>query len=290
MKRLIGAASIALAVAGCGGSGENDGGLSVVRNPPATTTTTPTAPTTPVTPDPAVPAAPATNALGTGFYIGSTPANERLNVLVLDENVYYVFYSSPGTPDAPAGVVTGNYSSGSGKLTTNSNGKDFNLEGAGYSLAAADLNVSYVPSTSMSGWLTYRNGKTVPLSSNYSTDYNYIASASGLKGDYAGNAVTLDTSALRSNGVVVHIDATGKITTDAGTGCGFTGTATPRRQGKVYDVTITTGGAPCLYTYTVMSGIAYYDPTTTHSLPTPGQLYLFAMRPDRQVGMLFTGR
>ncbi|WP_059410780.1 hypothetical protein [Cupriavidus basilensis] len=290
MKRIIGAAAISLVLAGCGGSGDNDSGLALVRTPPAAGST-PTDPTTPVTPvTPVVPPAPDTNAIGTGIFNGSTPDGQRVNVLVLDENAFYIFYSAPGVPDVPMGVITGNYSSNNDTLTTNNNGLDFNLEAAGYNLTAANFNGSFVPSTLMQTQLTYRNARNTAFTANYSTDYNYIATVDGLRGDYSGSAVALDTSGMRSDGITMHVDATGNITVDAGAGCAFTGTATPRRQGKVYNVSLQFGAAPCRYPNTTMTGIAYYDPTTTHSLPTLGQLYLFVMRADRQAGMIFTGK
>ncbi|EHP38886.1 hypothetical protein OR16_34823 [Cupriavidus basilensis OR16] len=289
MKRLIGAAGIALALAGCGGSGDNDGGLAIVRTPPAATSTTPTTPTAPTTP--VIPAAPDTIALGSGFYIGTSATNERFNILVLDENVYYAFYAMPGIPDVSRGVLTGNYSSGSGALTTNNNGLDFNQEAAGYSLTAANLLAAYVPGKSIQAQVTYRNGRSTVVNATYSTDYNFIATTDGLKGTYNGTSNVIDTSGITAGGVRLVVDASGNFTLDgSGSGCSFTGTATPRRQGKVYNVVLQLSGPTCLYANTPMSGIAYYDPTTTHSLPAPGQLYLFAMRPDRQVGVIFTGK
>ncbi|NUA26142.1 hypothetical protein [Cupriavidus basilensis] len=286
MKKLIGAASIALALAGCGGSGDNSDGLAIVRTPPASTPTTPTTPTTPVTP-----AAPDTIALGSGFYIGTSAAGERFNILVLDENVYYAFYAMAGIPDVSAGVLTGNYSSGSGALTTNNNGLDFNQEAAGYSLTAANLMAAYVPGKSIQAQVTYRNGRSTVVNATYSTDYNFIATTDGLKGTYYGTSNVIDTTGITAGAVRLSIDASGNLTLDGGgAGCSFTGTATPRRQGKVYNVTLQLIGPSCHYANTPMTGIAYYDPTTTHSLPTPGQIYLVATRPDRQVGVIFTGK
>lgn len=289
MKKLIGAASIALTLAGCGGSGDNSDGLAIVRTPPATTPTTPTTPTAPTTP--VTPAAPDTVALGSGFYIGTSAASERFNILVLDENVYYAFYAMAGIPDVSTGVLTGNYSSGSGALTTNNNGLDFNQEAAGYSLTAANLMAAYVPGKSIQAQVTYRNGKSAVVNATYSTDYNFIATTDGLKGTYYGTSNIIDTTGIKAGAVRLSIDASGNLTLDgSGSGCSFTGTATPRRQGKVYNVALQLTGPSCPYANTPMSGIAYYDPTTTHSLPTPGQIYLFAMRPDRQVGVIFTGK
>ena len=285
MKRTIGAAGFALVLVGCGGSGDNDGGLAIIRTPPATVPAEPAVPAVPV-----VPPAPDTNALGTGIYTGTTVANERFNILVLDENVYYAFYARAGVPDVPSGVVTGNYSSGNGALTTNNNGRDFNLVDAGYSLTAANLAASYTPGKALQAQLNYRNGRIATVNTTYSTDYNYIATADGLKGTYYGATEVIDTTGHGPGFARLDIDANGKFTVDGGTGCSFTGSATPRRQGKVYNVSITLGGPPCRNPNTVMSGVAYYDPTTTHSLPTPGQLYLFTMRADREVGFLFTGK
>jgi hypothetical protein len=282
--------TITLAIAGCGGSDDNSGASDVLHGGGDGGGSTPVNPTVPTAPD--------TTRIGSGFYVGQTSANERVNLLILDQNVYYAFYSTPVAPyDVPRGVVTGNYSSvsgtSSGTFTTNNNALDFNLEAAGYNRTAGDLHGSFVPATSATAIMTYRNGLNSSLSGTYSTDYNYIATVDGLKGDYAGNNVTLDATTQRSDGIVVHIDASGILTVDAaaGTGCSFSGRITPRSQGKVWNLAVNFGPAPCLFPGQAMTGVAYYDPTTPHNVTGQlGQLFLFATSSDRQQAMLFTGK
>ena len=231
-------------------------------------------------PSPTSPAAAADSA--EGLWPGSTNNNRTFVVAVLDDNSYYALYSAPGSPNVIAGFVQGTDTSNNGSFTS-ANAKDFNLEGLG--VLDATIAGTYVTGQSHNGALTYSvGGVMVPgpnFTSTFDPAYNTTPSLASLAGTYTGqlgissvgSPVPPATVIMAANGTLAGADANG---------CTFTGTATPRIRGNVFDGSITFGAAPCLFAGTTLNGIAYVD------VPN-NRLYIATPTGTRADGVLFSG-
>jgi hypothetical protein len=80
----------------------------------------------------------------------------------------------------------------------------------------------------------------------------------------------------------VTVVSNGTFTGIEASGCSFTGTATPRVHGNIFDQRITFGGAPCLFAGSTLVGIAYFD------IPNR-RLYAAAPASNRTDGAIFLG-
>ena len=80
---------------------------------------------------------------------------------------------------------------------------------------------------------------------------------SDLAGAYSGQAVS--SSGVQT--VDLTVTSAGAV---AGTvaGCQFTGLAAPRSDANAFDLSVTFGGAPCLFANQTLTGLAYYNPLT----------------------------
>ncbi len=130
---------------------------------------------------------------------------------------------------------------------------------------------------SFNGTVTYTNGATTGFSSAYDADFDQPASLSRVAGTYTGQ-VALAQGVQSTN---LTISATGAISGTGG-GCALTGTATPRTDGNVYNLSIAFGSSPCAFANQTFSGLAYFDATTRI-------LYAAAPNAARTDGLLFVG-
>jgi hypothetical protein len=210
-----------------------------------------------------------------GLWSGSTNTNRTVAGVVLDDGTYYFLYSVPANPTLIAGMVQGNGTSNNGTLTS-ANARDFNLEGFG--VLSPTLSGSYAERQSLSGSITYSVGGVTTFTSTFDPAYDTTPSLASLTGTYTGQA--------GSSGVVqsatVTVASTGVFTGVAADGCSFTGTATPRVRGNIFDVSITFGGAPCSSAGSTLVGIAYFD------VPN-NRLYAAAPTGDRTDALIFLG-
>jgi hypothetical protein len=236
---------LALTVAGCGGGGESNS-----------------------TPAPVASTA-------EGLWSGSTATNRTVVGVVLDDGTYYFLYSVPANPNLIAGVVQGTGVSNTGSFTS-TNAKDFNLEGAG--VLDATISGNYAARQSLSGTVLYSGVVGATFTSTFDPAYDTTPSLASLAGTYTGQVGS-------SGGVEsasVTIAATGAFSGASASGCSFTGTATPRANGNVFDQSVTFGGAPCLFAGRTLVGIAYFD------VPN-NRLYAAAPTSTRTDGVIFLG-
>jgi hypothetical protein len=197
-------------------------------------------------------------AAAAGLWEGSTSNGRRTLGAVLSNGSYWFFYSAVADPTRLAGVGEGTATS-IGSTLTSTNGRDFNLEGLGVN--PASLTASYVPQTSLSGTIRYPN-QTVSFDASYLTFP--AAALSDIAGSYRGDAAVVGASQIES--VSFSIGATGLIRGTTTSGCNFTGTATPRTDVAVFDMTVAFSGGACALGVGTVRGIGIYNTDTRQLL------------------------
>lgn len=233
---------------GCGGGG---GGSNATTPPPVTGT-------------------------AEGLWTGTTSSGRAATGLVLDDGTYWVLYSLVGNAAQLAGAAqgTGTYQSGS---LNSSNGKDFNFEGAGVS--DFKLDATYVQKQSVNARLTYTSsGTVITLPGSYNSNYDLAPSLSAITGNYSGYAVTI----AGAESATATVASSGAVTGRLASGCNFSGSASSRPKGNVYNLSVTFAGAPCANGANTGNGIGYLDPATN-------VLYGAALNGARTSGFLFVG-
>ncbi|WGZ95859.1 MAG: hypothetical protein QJT81_07715 [Candidatus Thiothrix putei] len=213
-----------------------------------------------------------------GLWQGTTNMSQDVTGIVLDNGDYWFLYSIPGNSNAIGGVIQGNATSNAGTITS-SNGRDFNItEDMLYDISS--LQGTYTAKSTLSGKITYADmpNSMVTFDSTYNADYAKTPTLSALTGTYAGEAATSEGT----ESAITNISSTGQIIGTAASGCKFTGTATPRSSGNVYNVTVTFNNEICTNNGTQVSGVAYFDSSTQ-------QLYSAALNSTRTDGFLFIG-
>jgi hypothetical protein len=222
------------------------------------------APTTP-------PASPA------GFYVGTSgagPTLREVSTLILDNGRVYSLYSGPagGPPTGTAGAVIGNGVT-TGNTFTASPTRDFNFEVP--SVTIGSLSASFTPRSSVSG--TVSGGMpAVTFTGTYAPAYENAPSLATAAGTYIGDV----GFSGGSEGATVVVAANGTITATSTLGCNLSGAASLHASGNVYDVTITVGAGCVFPPATVLTGHAYLNGTTLHSI---------VMNPGLTDGLIFTG-
>ena len=187
-----------------------------------------------------------------GLWIGSASTGRTVSGLVLDDQSYWVLYSQVGNPAVIAGAFQGNGTSSNGTFTS-SNGLDFNLEGFG--IQPASVSASYATKQNFNGTATYPGPIVVSFTSTYSSDYDLTPSLSAIAGTYTGTAAT----SAGSEGATVTISALGIVTGLSVGGCSFSGSASTRSRGNVFNVSITFGGGVCVNGTSTVTGVAYFE-------------------------------
>ena len=209
-----------------------------------------------------------------GLWTGTTNNNRSVTGLVLSDGSYYVLYAAAGSPNTVAGVVQGNGSL-SGSTFSSSNGRDFNLEGAG--VLPVTVTATVATKQSFNGTVSYGNNVATTFTTTYDASYENTPSLSSLAGTFSGQVAL-------SQGVqtaTFTISPAGTVN-GSGNGCSFTGSVTPRTDGNAYNVRVTFGASPCFFTNQTLSGLAYYNTQTK-------RLYAAAPNASRSDGVLFIG-
>ena len=244
-KKLLALAAASLLIAGCGGGG----GDSDQQQPAATS--------------------------AEGLYTGLTSTGRNITGLVLDDGTYYVLYSPVGNSTAIAGVVQGTGTSSAGTFSS-SNARDFNLEGLG--VLAATVSASYVAKQSFNGTVAYGAAGNTSFSSTYDVGYEAAPSLAALAGTFTGQVA----SSAGNENAAVTISVGGAISGSGASGCSLSGSVAPRARGNAFNVSLTFGGAPCLFANQTLIGIAYFNATTK-------VLYSALPNANRTDGVLFVG-
>jgi hypothetical protein len=206
-----------------------------------------------------------------GLYFGTTSLNQTWAAIVLDDATFYVIYSIPGT-SAVGGFVYGDSTAANG-LFTSSNARDFGIASDVYSTL---ISGSYIPRTSISGVAT-EQGLSTAFTAHYDPSYEQPATLAAIEGNYSGSAA----SSAGWQPLAVSISSTGALA-GSGQGCNFSGTATPRGNVNVYNISVNVLGGVCIFGTSTFTGIAYFDPTTR-------TIYAAAPNASRTDGFLFMG-
>ena len=210
-----------------------------------------------------------------GLYSGTTTTGRTITGLVLDDGTYYVLYSPVGSSTAIAGVVQGNGTSNAGTFSSG-NARDFNLEGLG--VLSATVSANYVAKQSLNGAVSYSAGGTTSFSSTYDANYETVPSLAALAGTFTGQVA----SSAGTENATVTVSSAGAISGSGASGCAVSGSASPRPRGNIFNISLTFGGAPCLFANQTLSGIAYFNSAAK-------RLYAAAPNASRTDGVLFVG-
>jgi len=251
--RFVAAVILATMLAACGG-----GDAPAVCPPnvhPITCTPRPGADGDDATP----PVAANDSAASAGLWQGTTSNNRTAYAVLLSSGTYWVIYTVAGDPTLIAGVTEGTATSIGGTFTS-TDARDFNLEGLGVS--SASVTGRYVPQESLSGTIRYPS-QTIQFSATYVRAP--AASLAQVAGTYDGVSATMNGS----EATTVTVNANGAFTGSTAGGCHFTGTAKPRTEVAVFDVSVTFGGGACVGGTSTVTGIAFYD-IATRKLFTAG--------------------
>jgi hypothetical protein len=202
-----------------------------------------------------------------GLWVGVLSTNRTLTAAVLDDGTYYFFHSVVANPNQIAGVIQGTGTSNNGSFTS-SNTKDF---GIGVPVRNATLSADYAARQFLNGTISYSGtgGGTATFTSSYNPAYDTQPSLASLAGVYNGQ---LGSSAgAQTASMIVQPDGT--FTGTDQNGCSFTGKATARARGNVFDQSITFTGTACLFNGSTFRGIIYFDiPTRRLYTAAPNSL------------------
>jgi hypothetical protein len=200
-----------------------------------------------------------------GLWFGTPNTNRTLTAAVLDDGTYYFFYSVASNPNQIAGVIQGTGTSNNGSFTS-PNTKDF---GIGVTALDATISADYAAGQFLNGSITYSGVRTMTFTSSYNTAYDTTPTIASLAGVYTGQAGS-SGGAQTAN---VTATADGTFTGTEQDGCTFTGKATARTHGNVFDQSIAFGGAPCFFAGSTFQGIVYFDiPTRRLYMTAPNSL------------------
>lgn len=209
-----------------------------------------------------------------GLWQGTTNTGRAMTGLVLDDGTYWFIYTLVGNNTVIAGVAQGSGSSSKGSFKS-SNGKDFNLEGLG----VLDFNLAgqYTQKSSLGGSIKY-SSSTTTFSASYDSSYDLTPNLATAAGSYTGAAATgggteYATFVVTSGGAISGVSAGG---------CRYSGTATPRSHGNVYNVSVTFAGGVCANGSSTVTGVAYYDAVNK-------QITAGALNNGRSNGFIFVG-
>jgi hypothetical protein len=210
-----------------------------------------------------------------GLWNGTTSSGRTGDALVLDDGTYWVIYSLVGNSSVIAGAAQGNSASNNGTFSS-SDGIDFNLEGFG--INSFSLSGTYTPKSKLSGTITYPSNTSYTFTGTYDTDYDLTPSLATIAGTYVGTAATL--GGIES--ATATITDTGAMSGRGASGCTYTGNASARPNGNVYNISVTFEGGICSNGTATVTGVAYFNAKTN-------QLIAAALNSDRTNGFLGEG-
>ncbi|MDO8653599.1 MAG: hypothetical protein Q7R66_15555 [Undibacterium sp.] len=192
-----------------------------------------------------------------GLWKGTTDNGRNVIGLVLDDESFWLLYSSPTNSNIIAGAIQGSSFSNNGSFAS-LNAIDFNLEGKG--LLASILSVSYTQKQSFNGTAHYSaiNNPTLAFTTNYSADYDQAPSLAAIAGTYLG--AFSDKSGSESG--TLTISSGGAVKLSALSGCTSVGTVSPRAKGNAYNLSLKFDGVPCSNMNSTVTGIGYFDSST----------------------------
>jgi hypothetical protein len=196
------------------------------------------------------------NATGTpeGLWHGASGFGRSLNGLILDDGTFWFAYSAAGNASVLAGFFQGSSHFGVSNFSTWNN-VDVNFLGTGVSDGGVLFAAGYAQQAALSGVLDFRLQLPDTFNANYDSNYELTPALAAIAGDYSGSSATpggVEFSAAT-------ISLAGTILGSSASGCTYTGAATPRAQGNVYNISITFDGGACFNGTATLSGVAYLD-------------------------------
>lgn len=204
------------------------------------------------TPTPTIAAA---EGVFSGTVTGST--NNAFTMLILENGDFWTLYGQQlPTVFSVAGIVQGTGTSSNGAFTSSS-AKNYGAVPA----IPTTLSSTYSPTAqTITGTMAATVG-TVSFSGGPSSgslyNYNTPATLSSISG-------TWSTTSTSGEAIAINVAASGAFTAISRSGCGFSGTVSPRASGKnVFNTTMTFGAAPCGLPGQIASGIAVVYPLTS---------------------------
>jgi hypothetical protein len=209
----------------------------------------------------------------TGAWTGTTSTNRALTALLLSDGSAYFLYSGVGAPTALGGAIQGT-GAFTGLDFASADALDFSVEGGGISGGSIAAAVAGGPV--FAGTFTGTRS-TFTFQTAYNTNFNAPPSLQQLAGNFTGQG----GFALGIRAATFAVTGAGAVSSEIN-GCAITGSATPRRDGNVYDLSIAFGAAPCALPGLQFTGIAYLRPDS-------GQLIAIARNAATRQSVLFSG-
>jgi hypothetical protein len=212
--------------------------------------------------------------LPTGAWVGTTSTQRGLTALVLGDGSYYMLYSDVAGATQVAGAVQGTATLDDLGLHS-SDALEFNVEGAG--ISPGSLSATFSPSVSFGGEFTSSRNTSFSFQTRYDNESAGTPSLPALAGSYTGQA----GFALGVRPATFAVTATGQVTSSIND-CSISGSASPRPDVNVYDLTIVFGGPPCALPNATFKGVAYLREST-------GRLVAVARNEATRQSVLFSG-
>lgn len=189
-----------------------------------------------------------------GLFVGTDSANRNQVVFVTSASLgslMYTFYTS-GSPAALAGGIHGSLVYSGGTITT-SPLYDLNISAKTSTTPA--VTGSYTTGQNLALTFVYPDNSQITFSGNYDTGYQGIQNIATLAGKYRGTIGSLGNT----DQATFTIGLDGTVTGSGDQGCTYRGSAYPLGKGNGYNISLTTGPAPCAIVAQTTGGLAYLD-------------------------------
>ncbi len=196
------------------------------------------------------------NATGTpvGLWHGCSGLGRALHGVVLVDGSFWFAFSLAGYGSVLGGFFQGSSRFGVGDFSS-WNTVDVNFLGTGVSYDGVLFSGGYAQQAALAGVLTFRQQLPDTFNANYDSSYELTPALATIAGDYSGSSASpggVEFSAAT-------ISQAGTILGSSASGCTYTGTAAPRAEGNVYNISITFGGGACVNGTATLTGVAYFE-------------------------------
>jgi hypothetical protein len=234
----------------------------------------------------------------------TTPVSLTENAVVFVEvtGAYYAFYMDSLAPTVLAGATAGTFSFGGGGMTSSGTlniTPPVSLPISASGTPPVQVGIATAPSfggayntgMNIAGTFTFpTTAATITFNLPYNADYQNAQNLSTLAGTYTGTVAsstasesatfTFGTASVLANSANQFGVAT--VTGTGADGCIYTGTVSPLYKGNGYNLSISSGNAPCTLPNTQFTGLVYLDVANNF-------LYSFSPNAARSDGLIFTG-
>ncbi|HVE54618.1 MAG TPA: hypothetical protein VNB23_14655 [Ramlibacter sp.] len=194
---------------------------------------------------------PVTAESAAGVWTGTTSTQRDMTAILLSDGRYYMVYAGVNAPSAVGGLVQGTAAYADGRFTS-ADGVDFSLEGAG--AAAGDIGAVLLPPFAVEGSLRGGTPTAVDFRLSRSPVSATVPTLAALAGDYPGQV----SFSLGTRAATFAVTSAGAVSSVINA-CNITGVVAPRSDINAYDLTITFGGAPCVFPNLSFNGVAHHS-------------------------------